>query len=236
SHRPADHPRRSHRGTRPRSRLDGAGRLAGRGRARLPRPALGQRASRSERHEPPSLRPSRGGSGMTWLTWRQHRQQALAGAIGLGTHRLVWTQSVTRRRWFTTKIALVLGVSVAGAAAFAALVTWWSALFVQAGDDRLQPGIFDIRGIVPIAYVLFALALGVLAGTLIRKTLPAMAATLAGYVGVRAIVALVARRFYLPAKTLTSGMFGPNPRMLHGDWVLSTNTLDRAGKVIAPGQ
>ena len=127
-------------------------------------------------------------------------------------------------------------MSVAGAAAFAALVTWWSALFVQAGDDRLQPGIFDIRGIVPIAYVLFALALGVLAGTLIRKTLPAMAATLAGYVGVRAIVALVARRFYLPAKTLTSGMFGPNPRMFNGDWVLSTNTLDRAGKVIAPGQ
>ena len=62
-------------------------------------------------------------------------------------------------------------------AAFAALVTWWSAMFVWAGDTRLLPGVFDIRGIVPIAYVLFALALGVAAGTLIRRTLPAMAAT-----------------------------------------------------------
>src|SRR5207237_7050931 len=44
-----------------------------------------------------------------------------------GTHRLVWTQSVTRRRWIGTKLALIGGAAFVGAAAFAALVTWWSA-------------------------------------------------------------------------------------------------------------
>jgi hypothetical protein len=249
---------------------------------------------------------------MIWLTWRQHRQQALAGAIGLaligaffllthpgiahtfqssgaarclaipgrdcsnvtnvftgrysglqflvplflvvplfvglfwgaplvareieqGTHRLVWTQSVTRRRWIGTKLALIGAGSIAGAAVFAALVTWWSGMFVRAGDTRFSPGVFDIRGIVPIAYVLFAIALGIAAGTLIRKTLPAMAATLGGFVAVRAIVDLVARPHYLPAKTFGSSVFGVSPRLGLGDWVLSTVTVNRAGTVVGPG-
>src|SRR5205814_8144758 len=121
-----------------------------------------------------------------------------------GTHRLVWTQSVTRRRWFTTKVALVGGAAAAGAVAFAELVTWWSSMFTRANADRLTPGIFDIRGIVPVAYVLFALALGVFVGTLVRRTLPAMAATLGAFIGVRILVTLFLRAHYLAARTLSA--------------------------------
>lgn len=81
--------------------------------------------------------------------------------------------------------------------------------------------------------MLFALALGVAVGTLIRKTLPAMAVTLAAYVGVRAIVALVVRRHYMSPKTISFGMFGPYPRSCLGDWVLGQATVNRAGTVIA---
>jgi ABC-type transport system involved in multi-copper enzyme maturation permease subunit len=259
-----------------------------------------------------------------WLTWRQHRQQALAGAIGLGlialflflthsgiarefrtsglqsclasgnsncggpqevfsghynglqfliplflvvpllvglfwgapmvaremeqgTYRLAWTQSVTRRRWFTTKVALVGGAAVAGAVAFAELVTWWSSMFVRASDDRFVPGIFDIRGIVPIAYVLFALALGVLVGTLVRRTLPAMAATLGAFIGVRALVTLFLRAHYIAAKALSAPLpivsgkgglagiaVGPD-RNLVGAWVLKQVTVDRAGSLVSNG-
>jgi len=159
----------------------------------------------------------------------------VARELEQGTHRLVWTQSVTRRRWISTKLALIGAASVAEAIAFAVLVTWWSAMFVRAGDNRLSPGVFDIRGIVPIAYVLFALALGAAAGTLIKKTLPAMATTLGGYVGVRAIVALFARPHYMPAKTIATSVFGPSPRIGLGDWMLSSVTVNRAGVVVAPG-
>ena len=44
---------------------------------------------------------------------------------------------------------------------------------------------FDQRGIVPIGYAAFAFALGVLAGVLIRRVVPAMATTLVGFVAIR---------------------------------------------------
>jgi hypothetical protein len=153
-----------------------------------------------------------------------------------GTHRLVWTQGVTRRRWIGSKLAMIGAASIVGAAAFTALVTWWSWLFVRAGGaGRLSPGVFDIRGIVPIAYVLFALALGVAAGTLIHKTLPAMAATLGIYVGVRAIVALLVRPHYMSARTIATSMFGPSPRLGLGDWILSSVNVNGAGAIVGPG-
>jgi hypothetical protein len=255
---------------------------------------------------------------MIWLTWRQHRQQVLAGAIGLallaswlflshlgiartfesaelstcrpgvpngcqalgetflqhyhgyqfliplflvvpllvglfwgaplvareieqGTHNLAWTQSVTRRRWFSTKVALVAVASVAGAVAFAELVTWWSAMFVRVNDDRFTPGIFDIRGVVPIAYVLFALALGVLAGTLIRRTLPAMAVTLGAFIGVRTLVTLLVRPHYLRPRMASIAIFGKAGFVtgadargsLSGAWILHSAIVDGAGRLVS---
>ena len=42
------------------------------------------------------------------------------------TNVLVWTQTVTRRRWLYTKIATVLVGTLVASAAVSALVTWWS--------------------------------------------------------------------------------------------------------------
>ena len=53
----------------------------------------------------------------------------------------------------------------------AALVTWWrlpeSALDVPYG--RFGPGLFDIQSIVPVAYSVFAVALGIAAGAVLRR-------------------------------------------------------------------
>jgi hypothetical protein len=90
-----------------------------------------------------------------------------------------------------------------------------------------DPGRFDIMGIVPVAYSLFAMALGIAAGTLLRRTLPAIAVTLAGFIAVRALITLLLRPHYLSAVTvyykvtggftppgsfwqLASGVVGPN--------------------------
>jgi hypothetical protein len=159
----------------------------------------------------------------------------VAREVEQGTFRLVWTQSVTRRRWFSTKVALVLGAAAAGTAIFTALVSWWSDMFVRAGGNRLSPGIFDIRGIVPIAYMLFAIALGMFMGAVIRRTLPAMAATFGVFVGVRALVTLLARPHYLPARTISADLFGGPIRIGQNDWVLHQATVNAAGTVIDPG-
>ena len=58
-------------------------------------------------------------------------------------------------------------------------------------------------GLVPVAYALFAMALGIAAGALLRRTLPAMAVTLAGFIAVRAVIALWLRPHYMSAVTTT---------------------------------
>lgn len=76
--------------------------------------------------------------------------------------------------------------------------------------------------------------LGVFAGTVWPKMLPAMAATLAGFLGLRVALTLLARPHYLPARTLTfpveGGTGGPNETI--GDWVLARGVRDASGKLV----
>ena len=58
-------------------------------------------------------------------------------------------------------------------------------------------GTFDIQGIVPVAYSVFAVALGIAAGTVFRRLLPAMAITFAVFVGLRFVIAEYLRPHYM---------------------------------------
>jgi hypothetical protein len=80
------------------------------------------------------------------------------------------------------------------------LVTWWAGPPDRAGLDQF--GSFDSRGIVPAGYAAFAFTLGVLAGALLRRTVPAMAATLAVFTAARLAFRLLARPRLLPPVTL----------------------------------
>lgn len=102
------------------------------------------------------------------------------------TNLLAWTQSVTRSRWFWVKVAVTGAASAITAGLLSVMVTWWAS-----PHDRLVNSpysLFDQRDIVPIAYGLFAFVPGVALGAIIRRTLPAMAATIAGYAVVRYLV------------------------------------------------
>lgn len=50
----------------------------------------------------------------------------VAREIDQSTHKLIWTQTVTRRQWLTAKVTWAVMVAVLWGAALAALVTWWS--------------------------------------------------------------------------------------------------------------
>jgi hypothetical protein len=110
----------------------------------------------------------------------------VASELEDGTFRLAWTQSVTRTRWLAVRLAVsgLAGMAAAGLVSLA--VTWWAAPLDRAGLSRFAT--FDQRDIVPIGYAAFALALGVLAGAVIRRTLPAMLVTLVAFVGARMAV------------------------------------------------
>jgi hypothetical protein len=149
-----------------------------------------------------------------------------------GTHLFVWTQGVTRLRWLTSKLAALFALTVLLTVTYAVLISWWLGPLDRSTGDRFQPGIFDQQGLVPVAYALFALALGIASGAVLKKTMPAMAATLVGFVGLRLIVAGVARKHFVSPVT---EKYAPLPGVdtTHpGAWVFSQETIDSSGRTV----
>ena len=89
----------------------------------------------------------------------------VAREVELGTHRLVWTQGVSRFRWALVKFGLIGSGCLAIATAYTLLLSWWIRPSNGANGSRFTVLIFDQQGIVPIGYTLFAVALGIFAGT-----------------------------------------------------------------------
>lgn len=123
-----------------------------------------------------------------------------------GTSQFVWSQGLTRRRWLASKVGWLLLAALAWGGAVGALVTWWSGPNNAAAANAFSPGSFDVQGIMPAAYSLFAMALGIAAGTLIRRVLPALGVTLFGYFGVRLIFMGWLRQHYMAPVTSTFGI------------------------------
>jgi ABC-type transport system involved in multi-copper enzyme maturation permease subunit len=163
----------------------------------------------------------------------------LAREFEAGTHRLAWTQSVTRGRWLASKLAIAVVAAVVLVGAFSALFTWWSLPLDHFGN-RIGTANFGQRGIVPVAYALFALSLGTLLGTILRRTLPAMAATLVGFFVVRFAFQLFVRA-HLVAPTIATRpttMYGTTEGSAGGvtGWAVSSKTVDATGHVIGGRQ
>jgi hypothetical protein len=180
----------------------------------------------------------------------------IAREIDAGTFRLAWSQSVTRRRWLAVKLSLVGLAAMATAGLLSLMVDLWSrpiyATALRATASRLDisklgPMLFGTNGIAPVGYAAFAFTLGVTAGVLIRRTLPAMAITL----GVFALVqvgwanwirphVITPLRQALPFNMADSQMvsIGTNGQMTlaggfskPGAWVLSDQVITPAGHV-----
>jgi hypothetical protein len=148
------------------------------------------------------------------------------------THRLVWTQGVSRLRWATTKIGLISIAVLVITAIYAGLLTWWITPVIQTSGQRFNYIFFDTQGIVVFGYVGFALALGVLAGAVTGRLLPAMATVVVGFIGVRVAVMLAARPHYLPAETRRlpelDTAYSQMRNDLHGDWIVASHSaVDR---------
>ena len=133
----------------------------------------------------------------------------VAGELESGTHQFAWTQSITRRRWLAVRAGWLLLAAAVLAGAVSAVVTWWSGPDNALNADAFQVNRFDITGIVPVGYAVFAMALGICAGTLLRRTLPALAVTLAGFTGLRALTALWLRLHYMTPVTVYYKLTAP---------------------------
>ena len=156
----------------------------------------------------------------------------VAREVEAGTHRFVWTQGVSRRRWALVKFGLIGAATVVVSAVYTFGMDWWSAPLVANGS-RLGPVEFDIAGAAAIAYTLFAVALGIFAGTQWRKVLPAMGVTLAGYAVVRVLIETLARPRYLSPLTSSLPITGSEQlNNVSGAWIYSNGITNGAGKLV----
>jgi hypothetical protein len=170
----------------------------------------------------------------------------VARELETGTHRLVWMQGVTRRHWLAVKLGLVGLASVAASGLLSLMFTWWSSPFDRVNGNQFT-SVFDQRGVAPIGYAAFAFVLGVTAGILIRRTLPAMATTLVAFVATRGIVTFWIRphlispvRTTLPlkmARGMTLNQTNNGPLSVSGAkpgaWVFQDNLVGPTGHAVS---
>ncbi len=184
----------------------------------------------------------------------------VAHELESGTFRLVWTQSVTKWRWLAIKLGVVGLASAAVTGLFSLMVTWWFSPIdrvnanviwwqgpINLNLNRFDPPVFDMRGIVPIGYALFAFALGVTAGLLIPRILPAMAITLALFIGGRFAVIWIRPHLMAPVHQSQALVWGPGAGIAQGGtgagffvipptpklpnaWIYSNVIVDQAGQ------
>jgi hypothetical protein len=157
----------------------------------------------------------------------------VARELETGTSQFAWMQSVTRQRWLAVLAGWMLLAAAVCAGAVSALVTWWSGPDNALQQDAFQPGRFDIMGIVPVGYAVFAVALGIATGAVGRRTLPAMGVTVAGFIAVRWVIFEWVRPHYMSAITHVyslSGNFNPGGAA----WQVAQGVISPSGQLIYP--
>jgi hypothetical protein len=181
----------------------------------------------------------------------------IAREMETGTFRLAWSQSITRTRWTAVKLAAVGLASVAVAELASLMLSWWASPFIHAAglianpagapfsESRFQAAIFAASGITPIGYAAFAFALGVAVGLLVRRTVPAMAITLAVFAAIQIAMPLAIRPHLMTPDRVTTALdvsaidelsigtssfqVGAGSPDLPGAWVYSTQVINAAG-------
>jgi hypothetical protein len=143
----------------------------------------------------------------------------VAREIEQRTHLVAWTQSVSRRRWYTTKVtALAAGLTVVG-------------LATGVANDRLQRpltqgGLTSSRWIwffsIDLALageILLAFALAVALGAWLRRTLPAVGGALVSF-----LVLFLASGWAVRTLTPTSRTTGPRFAVPRDGWVIQASS------------
>jgi hypothetical protein len=142
-----------------------------------------------------------------------------------------WAQSITRTRWLAVRVGWLLLAAAVWGGVIAALVTWWSGPRNAAFANAFQSNYFDQQGLVPVAYSVFATALGIAAGAVLRRTLPAIAIVIGGFIGMRLWISQGLRMHFMsPVTTFYGAAANFNPPA--GSLNVGGGLVNQAGQVV----
>ncbi|GIE78181.1 transporter [Actinoplanes philippinensis] len=167
----------------------------------------------------------------------------LARELEEGTWQLAWTQGVPRMRWLAAKLTALAGVTVVLTGMFTAVLTWFRQPF-DTWEGRFQYDAFDLEGLVPVAYALFAFAVATAAGAILRRSLPAFGVAFGAFLATRMPVALLARPAYATPLTAMEpvGADGPADQVGHrpvsgfADWTIEHGYADATGRRLSSSE
>jgi ABC-type transport system involved in multi-copper enzyme maturation permease subunit len=165
----------------------------------------------------------------------------VARELEQGTHRLAWTQTVTRRRWFLVRAGVLVVAASLAAWAFGAMVSSWFLAFrghEQDGASRISDEVYNFSGLAPVGYTVYAFAIAVLAGVVFRRTLVAMGVTLVLWLPLRIGFESMRAHLVAPLK-VTFAPFARYPRAGLGDWVIDMRMVGPDGATLGfarPGE
>jgi hypothetical protein len=149
------------------------------------------------------------------------------------TNTLAWTQGLTRRQWLAAKFGFVLAFSVVLMAAVSALVTWWydAQGNLLGGSGRFDPSVYELRGLMPVAYTVFAVGLGLFFSSVLRRTVPALGATLGVWMFGRLAFTNWIRPTVMKPIVSVTGAFKPE-QIPMGSWEISNDLVNSSGHVV----
>jgi hypothetical protein len=177
----------------------------------------------------------------------------IARELETGTYQLAWNQSITRTRWLVVKLALTGLAAMAVTEALSLMYAWWADPIGKAtglgastsvfSGGRFSSLIFATHGITPLGYAAFAFTLGTAAGALIRRTVPAMAITLAIFAAAQIAMPMGVRPHLIPPDhtvaaiesvdldfgSLTATVVPGRP----GAWILSSGAINAARQPVS---
>lgn len=150
-----------------------------------------------------------------------------------GTHRLAWTQSISRVRWASVKLGVVLLVALAAGIVLAPFGGGMRALYV--GSGIVSPfETFEIHGLALVAYFVFGLAAGAFVGAWSRRILAGMFVGLLVFGLVRVGVHNLRPMYQEPATVPFPGYqafpFETSTGIPPGAWVLGVKGFDLEGR------
>jgi uncharacterized protein YneF (UPF0154 family) len=154
----------------------------------------------------------------------------LARELETGTFRYAWTLAFGRWRWTLAKLVPIAAVVTAAAGVFSLLFSWYYQPFFADGNNiPLDPKLFDLRGVAFAAWTLAAFAIGALAGLLIRRVVPAIAATLAAYAGLTLAAGLYLQQHYM-TPLIGRNLFNPpvSAWIISGWWIKGGATISQS--------
>jgi hypothetical protein len=152
----------------------------------------------------------------------------LARELENSTYRYAWTQGIGRVRWTVAKLIFIGSVVTIAAFVIGELFGWFFAPFLTTLNTPLHSvGVFDTRGVAYAAWTLTGFCVGAFLGMLLRRVIPAMAATLGVYLAL-ATATLVYLRSHYPHYPVST--FWP-VQLLQAGWLLVLSALLFTGTV-----